>query len=222
MREDGQRTVFTLGKTPGQERILVYDDMEGVLKWKTDGIVPIGISGKSQTHVYNGNWAYRIGREIYKPNGAIWRSYYRWIARGESDRVKASGLFRKGGVPSAFGYGIELTVVRSGVRRQWGFRYRGATGALYYYNSLGWWWTLWPLLAPGSDDAWHQLGFTVDLESSRYDLLLVDALVFNLSHLFGQTRSVWDGDSLKVGVMVGNQAYGTANVWVDDVLVRCI
>lgn len=219
-KEDGQRTCSMLGKTPGASRIVVFDDFEDRLKWKGDGLLPMGIISKSQTHVYNGNWALKVGREVWAPNGMVWRDYYRLITGCAENVFLIQGRVYFPTVGGVRGVGIGFWRRSAGVDRRWGVRVHCATGRMEYFTDEGTWeYRLGGAWAMGRD-CWHLFGMVLDVRDQDYGELVCNGESQSMADLKGFESASESGDKCSVRVWVGQSAGGTVYGWFDDVVVR--
>jgi len=222
MREDGQRTGNILGKTPAAGRVLLYDGLEGSLNWKNVGIAPVGILSRSQTHVYTGDWALKAGCENFRPNGTVFRQFYRSCVVSEIQELVVSCRFVYPGVAIAQGFAVGFYWTHDGDRGYWWFRYDGQSGWFYCLNDHGVWELIDVRKFAVSGDAWHEIGLVVNFGSLFYDRFFCDGICLDGSLIKRYRASLFAPDDASVRIQVGNYSGGTLYSWIDDVLVRTI
>jgi len=220
VREDGQRTCWVLGQTPGLERILLYDDMEGLVKWTADGLIPIGGIVRDTAFVFGGNYSLRLRNVGPPPDGLGWWYVYRTFAGVSVGVLECVGRFKLDPLALAFGYGIVLAFYRGGIRTEYGWRYNYATQVLEYIDPVSGQWFGWAAgiwLAP---EAWHEVVLRADVGRGRMGVCGVDGFVYDLSEVRGYESETSLREHARCNVITGRYAQVSRSVWIDDVLVR--
>lgn len=221
MREDGRRTGYILGKTPGAERILLFDDFESLLKWSVIAGVHRPRVTKDTSVAFNGNACARFFSGSITPNGVLESVAYRdlYVVGAGHGRYRVELVFRNLGMPWSFGFGFlkwvdgverALAVRHASAYFEW--EYLGADGAYYF------------LAGSGSNYAvggWHRIAFEFEWDPSEYVLLEVDGDIFGMTGVeYYQYASALP--TLGQGVRLSMQIAGAGHsMYVDDVLVRC-
>lgn len=117
---------------PGYGRILLYDDMEGVLKW---GRVDRENDGKAQrggVAAYQGDWGIRISAKVARPNGWAWGYVGRSVGLRGHKHVRASVVFKGRSFLGAVG-------MRLWVRYYDGtYRWTGSHEYVFQAGDVGW------------------------------------------------------------------------------------
>lgn len=127
-------------------RVLLYDDMEGVVKWGAVENLSDGFEGRRNDAAYQGNYGIRLGAYQFFPNGYAWQYVGRSIGLRSHKHVRASVVFR------SFG-GIIAKGFRLYVRYYDGtYRWQGS----YTYSFLA------------DDRGWHCLSLEVDFSTGLY------------------------------------------------------
>lgn len=222
MREDGQRICFTLGKTPGAQRILLWDDLEGLFKWTTVSGWGAPRRSKSATGAFDGSWGLQVLHRRTVLDG------YQYIGVGRSFPIVRDGILRAESVmmlPSVAGQdGFGIAV-------QW---YDGVKkyDVRVAYETLGnyfmWWdpacrWADTGLARlPRADGAWHRLWMEIDLVRKEYVNVGIDADTVQLDG--NKICSAADAGPVVAYVILFVVVFygGTRSGYFDDVLVRTV
>jgi hypothetical protein len=181
MREDGQRIVNILGRTPGAERILLWDDFEGLLKWTS---VPGWGSpriAKSATGAFDGSWGLQllVRRTVFDG--------YMYIGAGRSFPMVRDGILRTEAVmmlpevggQDGFGIGVDWY---DGEKRYLARIAYEKLGNYFMWTNAGCSWvdTGLPLL-PRAAGSWHRLWIEIDLVRKEYVNVGIDGDTVQLS-----------------------------------------
>lgn len=222
MREDGQGTGFILGKTPGSQRILLYDDFEGLFKWGcVDGWSCPARKGRV-ARPFGGAWGSYVQNRRTTTDG--WVNLYlgRSFPLAPVSRLRCEAVFLPRSTDQPDAFGLVLAWYDGAKRCTAGFRlaYHGVQPEIRvsgnYWNPFG---------GTGGElaaDAWHHLFLEIDLFRGEYVKAGYDAEVFDLS---GVKFYEWpDGSALRANVMfhMGQLAVGIQSVTIDNVLVRTV
>lgn len=220
MREDGQRTCFTLGSVAQTGSLLLFDDLEGLWKWESVTGWSTGRAGRIGRAAYGGNYGgYQLAR-VAIPNGPgrcfMGRSFGCRSFRTWAVEVVIGG--RSGLAPELVFVALEL--VRNGRMYSAGVLYDGTYDIWGYEDGQD----SWALLAGVSRkldlEFWHRIRFDVDLERGEYVALDADGKVFDLRGISFGDEAGAGGDRSTMIIGVGRYTIGTSEGWFDDVLVR--
>lgn len=131
---------------PGYGRVLLYDDMEGVLKWAAVEGLADGSAAKRTDAAYEGSYGIRIAAYREVPNGWAWQYSGRSVGLRGHKHVRAGVVFRSVGGLVAKGF-------------RWLVRYYDATyrwtGSVEY-------------VFQADDRGWHHLALEVDFHKGVY------------------------------------------------------
>lgn len=131
---------------PGYGRVLLYDDMEGVLKWEKVDRLNWGLGVKSPHAAYQGTYGVQISSWVDEPNGWVWRYGGRSVGLRGHKHVKVSVVFR---APAGIGgKGFRLWV--------------------RYYDGTYRWTGSHEYLFQDADSGWHCLSLEVDFHKGVY------------------------------------------------------
>ena len=220
MREDGQRTCFTLGKTPGAERILLWDDLEGLLKWHTLTGWGLPARYKIGAAAFDGNYGMRLYAKRAIADG------YQYLGAARSFPMVRDGILRAelvAMVPlaSSFdGFGIAL--------QWWDGVKKYDVRAIYESTNNYFMWfkgnctladTGLALLARAKG-VWHRLWLEIDLARKEYVSVGIDGDTVQLDG--NKICAVPDAGPVVAYVISVAVIYysGDKNAYYDDVLCR--
>jgi len=154
MREDGQRTGSILGKVPPYGRVLLWDDMEGVLKWGKPPELPSAFPAKDTRKVYSGNHCLRTEARQEAPNGWAWQWAGRQFPFRLHKKIEFWILFSRYTLNPSPGWRIRVTVYEGYVR--YSAELKGS-------------------FAP-DDYGWHQAILGVDMDKKVYNKRMLDGV----------------------------------------------
>lgn len=117
---------------PGYGRVLLYDDVEGVLKWARVDVLEDGFAARRNDAAYQGDYGIRIAAYQASPNGWAWEYSGRSVGLRGHKHVRASVVFRSSG-------GIVAKGFRLWVRYYDGtYRWQGSHEYVFLTNDRGW------------------------------------------------------------------------------------
>lgn len=152
MREDGHWVVNVLGKLPGKGGILLYDDMEGVLKWeRVDGLTPASVWRRNLA-AYQGDYGISLNTSIRFLDGWGWAYAGRSLGLRGYKRLQVVVVFRRRLASPSPGWRIFF--------RQYG-------------STVSYWASFSGTFGVG-DDSWHQLQAVCDFETGKYGPCYLD------------------------------------------------
>jgi hypothetical protein len=222
VREDGQRTGFVLGKTPGLGRILLWDDFEGLLRWSVHGPRLSPGVALSQALVFDGDWALRYFVGTRRPNGPSQTYCYRDVYCVPHGRIRLEIVWQRTSGGNAFSLGFGFWKWINGIQRRAAVRWAGGDAYWKYYDSNGDWQYLWDSEQHLEHDAWHRMALELDLARNEYLALESDGLRVNLSGIgfmaYGAALPASQSGFVLEGWIVGAGGY----CYYDNALVRCI
>lgn len=222
MREDGQRTCFVLGQTPGAGRILLWDDFESLFKWGSLTGFPTPPRKDQYAFPFDGNWAMRLQIRRVFPDGYIWYGVGRSCVFGGNPIVSIEGVFY---VPVSYplpGFGFYCEFICGRKAYRWGFQVDGVWGLLDYYASTGGWVRLGTGTQVVAWGSWHRLSLVADTANLEYVSMVLDGESYSMGGIGMYNRGTVGADKLEVGVLCATLLTGPCNLYVDDVLVRCV
>lgn len=220
MREDGLERGFILGKTPGAERILLYDDFEGLLKWKSFG-EPAGYSvTKNPFQAYNGNVSMQLQTRV---RGALPGDYvhaYRFIPSFGKTVHKLEVIWNPAGASRCRRVGFEFLFLMGGVTYEFGVVYEVETLKWRYFTGWGFW-----VDVPGGgqsllEGSWHRLSVLFDARALKYGNLYSDGDLIPASGLDACSIAWPASDYCYVRFFVDAGVSAPGIALFDDVLIR--
>lgn len=220
MREDGQRTGFILGSVAQTGSLLLFDDLEGLWKWKTVDGWRTGRAGRSGLAAYGGNYGGYLIARVVLPNGPgrcfLGRSFGCRSLRTWAVEVVIGG--RLGREPELVYVTLEL--VRNGRMYSAGVLYDAPHDIWAYEDGQDSWAWLAGVSRKLDLESWHRIRFDVDFNRGEYVALDADGEVFDLRGISFGDEAEAGGDRSTMIIGVGRYSVGTSEGWFDDVLVR--
>lgn len=145
-QEYGPETCLIQGEVACSGTVLLYDDMEGVLKWaQVDGLEN-GNAWPRNDAAYQGDFGIRIASYRTVPNGWAWQYSGRSVGLRGHKRVKVSLVFRSFGGIIAKGF------------RLW----------VRYYDGTYRWTGSYEYVFQADDRGWHGLCLGMDFSQGVY------------------------------------------------------
>lgn len=220
MREDGQRTCFTLGKMVTQGGVLLHDDLEGLLKFGEYPGYRVATLVKEGASAYAGSFGLHLtGRGIF-PDLLTWYYTARSFGRTAHQTLEVSGLFRLQFPLKGYGYELRLDFQRKGDNPICAIRWREDIKKFQYLWSGGGWRYVPGVTEELDNSAWHRLYFMVDLARDIYVGAGVDSIKFEMGGLGIPIWPIVAPERNYVVVGTSAKGRGVRGMGVDEVLVR--
>lgn len=213
MRESDGRNCAPGYSALGNGKVLLQDDMEGLLKWGNIPGWPTVTAVKWGTQVYGGSSCLRIFANRDFPNGPVFGYTGRVIPSFSSGIIQAEvvvcsaaeSLVVNPPIRVVWGAGIKLEWWDGVKRRITGFLYTRVDNTVnlfdenLYDDPIG-------DFYPGSDGLiWNRIWFKYDLGKDRYISAGVDGFKWDVSN--HQAGSVDDATPVRANFMIGMQNY---------------
>lgn len=144
--EYGPETCLIQGEVKPLGHVLLYDDMEGVVKWGTVDRLTGGKPQRRGDAAYQGRWGIRISARVVRPNGWAWTYAGRSVGLRGHKHVRASLVFK-------------------------GRAFLGAKGCrlwLRYYDGTYRWTGSYEYVFQAGDAHWHCLSLEMDFHKGVY------------------------------------------------------
>lgn len=196
--EYGPETCLVQGEVKPLGQVLLYDDMEGVLKWERVDSLNDGEPALYTQHAYQGTYGVRIWASVDEPNGWNWGYAGRSVGMQGHKRVRASLVFRSPWLGVA--EGMRLWV------RYYDGRYRWQGSYQYNFGA--------------TDRVWHGLSLEVDFEKGVYGQGLLDGVDLGITgNTLARVLRI-EPTVLYVIVGVGSDSFRPKEIGFDLVLVQ--
>jgi hypothetical protein len=219
MGEEFIRRVMILGSVPSLGPVVLFDDMEGLLKWaKADGAGDSVIE-KSGTVAYNGSYSLHFKSRTTGATAGDVIAAYRKVHQRPGKRYRLELLWMPDSATGVTFTSFEVQIFDgvnvSLVRLRWDI----VLAKWQYWNSAG----AWADVTGGAQNLqvnqFHRLAFEWDQNSGKYLGMVSDALEVDLSALdFQQSASAGAQEfDFRVSLIAGSIPPG--EVYLDDVLV---
>lgn len=222
MREDGQRTCFTLGKTPGAERVLLWDDLEGLFKWGRVSGWGLPRLSKSATGAFDGSWGLQVLGVRRFPDGILYHGAGRSFPMVRDGILRAEAVAMIPSVGGIDGCGVALQWYDGTKKYEVRVAFETISNYFMWWDSGCHWADTGLSLLPRADDAWHRVWMEIDLVRKEYVNVGIDADTVQLDG--NKICAVADAGSVVATVIlfVVDGAAGTRPGYFDDVLVRTV
>lgn len=222
MREDGRRTCFTLGKTPGAGRILLWDDLEGLFKWTTVPGWGTPRLSKSPSAAFGGSWGLVVLHRRTVPDG------YQYIGAGRTFPMVRDGILRAESVmmvPSVAGqagFGIAVDWYDGTKKYRAAVAFDTESNYFMWYDSGCGWADTGLARLPRAKDVWHRVWMEIDLVRKEHVNVGIDADTVQLDG--NKICAVADAGPVVAYVILFAVVFhtGARASYFDDVLVRTV
>lgn len=220
MREDGQRICFTLGKTPGAERILLWDDLEGIWKWGNIGDYFSGSPIQTGLAAYDGDYGLQLLYRGDLPDHYMWGGAARYVPRSVGGRIRFEFVSRliPGAEARGVHFGVELMTATGNPKAA--IHWLVYEDRIEYLNSAG----LWAEVPSGSPvlakESWHHWFAELDLDRQKWVAAGVDGFSFHLNEISLSVWPIGGAERMVVGFSVASWKRLRLGAYFDDVLVR--
>lgn len=219
-REDGARTGYIIGRVANLGGILLYDDMEGLIKWEN---VPGWTASRMNfigAAAYEGNFGMWQQCRLAVPNGISKAYKGRSFGRSKHKAWSVESLFRGSDVNSCHWFCMAIEWVVGGYRYVAGVSVNCINGVISLADDQGGW-RGWAYAGfKPSETAWHRWRMEVDLERGLYRRVELDGAVFDLSGESIFREETAEPEIAWVIIGVGTIRFGLANGYCDCVLVE--
>lgn len=222
MRENGQRTCFILGKTPGAERVLLWDDLEGLLKWTSSAGWGSPRVSKASLAAFGGSWGLQVLNRRTIPDGFVYPGAGRRFPMVRDGILRAESVMMTPSVGGQDGFGIALQWYDGTNRYDVRVAYESITDPFMYWGSGGYWEDTGLAKLPRAEDVWHRVWMEIDLVRKEYVNVGIDADTVQLDGV--KIYSTADAGPVVASVILFVAMYhvGTLKGYFDDVLLRTI
>lgn len=222
MREDGRRTCFILGKTPGAQRILLWDDLEGLFKWHAIAGWGSQARYRTQEAAFGGTYGMRLYAKRVVADGYSYQGAARSFPMVKDGILRAE-LVAMAPVAWPFdGFGIAVKWWDGVKRYEVRAVYESVGDYFMWYDESCQWADTGLAKLPRAKGAWHRLWLEIDLVRKEYVNVGIDADTVQLDG--NKICSVGDAGPVVAYVVCVAVVYytGDKNAYFDDVLVRTV
>lgn len=218
--EYGAETCLVQGEVAPSGTVLLYDDMEGRLKWQAATGWPAGRRYRIGEGAYQGNYGLRLIDRVVVPNGPG----LNFAGRGFGPRSFRSWKLEcawRGSPGSEAGYYFwVLEGIHGGKLWTAGVAWDSYYGNWYLANGTYSWYPLSGFTVDLDKSSWHRLSLQVNLARAEYRELQVDGAAVDLrGNNIGETADAGGGYA-KVILGIGFIEVGTLGGEFDCVLVK--
>lgn len=208
-----------MGEVPSLGPVILFDDMEELLKWTKIGTGADYVVEKSQTEVYNKDYGLHIATRATDPADGDYVKASRSVMSRPGKRYRGECMFWSSLGASVANLSMEFDILDGVDLHEPRVRWDVEAERWFYYSSAGTWVWLSTADCFPSGSNWHRLLLEWDESSAKYIRLVCDAMEIDMSALsYKKTGGV---GALYMSVRLYLEAAGAAQVhaYVDDVLV---
>lgn len=220
MGEEYSRQVMVMGSVPHLGPIMLFDNMEDYLKWGKANGAGDAVVEKSQTNVYNNDYALHVKT---RPTGATEDdvcSGYRILYRRPGKRYRFECLFAPDSSAAAKLFFIKIIIQTGAVTYTIGVAWDEENTTWQYIDSNG----NYTNITGGSQnllaDQYSRVMFEWDENAGTYGRFVAGGLELDLSSLSFQSSVAAQPESLRIDIGIVAGASPPGECYVDDVLLR--
>jgi hypothetical protein len=219
MGEEYVRRIMVLGSVPSLGPVILFDDMEKLLKFTAVGTGADFVCEKSQVQVYNEDYSLHVATRATDPADGDYVSVVRSIMSRPGKRYRGECLFWSSLGAAVASIDFWFGILDGAEYHEVKIRWDQEAERWFYYSSAGAWAEL-PLASSyPSASNWHRLMLEWNQISGKYIKMVCDAMEVDMSELsYRKTASV---GSLSMHAYFRVEAAGAAqaHAYFDDLLV---
>jgi len=212
--------VEVIGLVEKLGRVILFDDIEDLLKWRGIGTGTDWTVAKSTTEAMNGAASLYVQTKATTPAIGDYAQGYRNIYLPGAKKMSLELFWLLTSDTLVSDIHFHLVYYDSTKRHTAALRYLPPEQKWMYRDSGAVFRD-----APGGAQklhtrTWHRVKIVIDYEKDEYVKLVSDALVIDLSGLKIETVSDTTGQVLQIGLRVITETAAQADAYFDDVFVR--
>lgn len=219
MGEQWIRRVMVLGSVPSLGPVMLFDDIEDLLKWSKTGTGADYVVEKSATVAYNGSACLHMQPKATSPADGDVVSAYRDLYQRPGKRYRVEMIWRFE-VETTLQYARFSQTIWDGTNKhEVEVRFDAIAQKWQYLNSGGTWSDVIGGAQRLNNVAWHRMMIEFDESAGEFIQLVSDSLEMSLSGI--KYKQAGDGVPVRYRslVEIENTAAGRAEVYLDDYLV---
>ena len=169
-----------LGKTPGPERVLLWDDLEGLFKWTTVPGWGVPRRSKSSSAAFGGSWGLELLVRRRVPDGFQYVGAGRTFPLVRDAVVRFESVMMCPGVNGQDGFGIAVQWYDGTNKYDVRVAYEGITDYFMWFRPGCTWGDSGLRRDPRAKGAWHRVWMEIDLVRKEYKNVGIDGDVVQL------------------------------------------
>jgi len=214
------RQVEVIGLVEKLGTVILFDDIEDLLKWSGAGVGTDWTVAKSTAMAFNGSASLYIQTKATTPAAGDYAWAYRNIYLPGAKKMSLELFWRLTSATLMGEIEYRLFYYDSAMRHEAKLIYLPPEEKWQYQDSAGSRQDI-----PGGaqklhHDTWHRAKMIVDFEKDEYVILISDALVLDLSGLTLKTVADTTGQVLQIGLLVRTKTAAQADIYFDDIFVK--
>jgi len=219
MGEEYIRRVMVLGEVPSLGPVIVFDDIEDLLKWAKGEGVGDSVFEKDITYAYNGSACLHMKTRTTDAAALDQIDAHRFVAERPGRRYRYEIFWRFPDRAKTLEVWFDSEIVGAGNIYRAGVQYLPNANVWAYQDAGGTF-----VQVPGSAQkleplGWHRLTFEFDLSKEKYIKMVSDGLEIDMKDLALYSVSSDLGHYMKVFVRLVTSGAAAAEMYFDDVLV---
>uniref|UniRef100_A0A6M3JP97 Putative lectin/glucanase superfamily protein n=3 Tax=viral metagenome TaxID=1070528 RepID=A0A6M3JP97_9ZZZZ len=203
---------------PGSN-IILYDDMEDLLKWDVSGYPVAGTVTKEPTATYNKNYGLRIATRATTPAINDYTAATRSIANITNNEITIELFFRLITTAANAKFDIRYDSFYNGLAITTGLRIDGSTNYIWLMNEGGGYVQTTLQIPTLSANYWHRLSVSFNLLTNTYIKAKINAINYNLTNYRYFIESGFDIEQTTIMLLMGTKAAAQATIDIDDCLI---
>jgi len=209
-----------VSQVPFQESLILYDDLEGLLKWTAEGTGADYAVELSETDCFYGNKSLHLKTRVTDPAANDYTRASRTIPVPSTNFIEASFLFKLSDNSDTSYFDFKIDFEYNLQRIQAGISYRGSSDIWAYINSAGSTVNLTGSDIPVTEDCWHRVKLRINVATGYYDKLTVDNDVFDMSALALNIEVATSKSKGLTYFQIKAAGATPPEAWIDDIILR--
>jgi hypothetical protein len=213
------REVMVLGSVPSLGRVILFDDMEDLLKWDKSGTGGDDTLEKSQTEVYNRDYALHAKTRVTNPLEDDYVVATRKLFQRPGKRYRLELSFFTDAGNSVDLYRFECEIYDGTYLHQVAVRYDAGNDKWQYFSSGAAWTDVTDGAQGLADNRWHHMLFEFDEANGEFIRIVSDSLEMDMSGISYRKSANAGAVAFDVNLRITANTAPPGEVYYDDVLV---
>ena len=219
MGEEYVRQILLLGYVPTLGPVVLYDDMEGLLKWTKEDGVGDSVFEKNATVAYNGSYSLHMKTRTTTATAGDLISGYRSTFQRTGGRYRIEFLMRIDASASAASTWVKVLIANGVDGKTWKISYDEVNAKWQYFEK-----TSGLIDIPGGGqslvaDQFHRVMFEIDENKREYISFTCDGLYVDMRGFLCDVVAGAAPVNMKVSFGLVAGAAPPGELYIEDVLV---
>jgi hypothetical protein len=217
--EEYHRQQMVLGQVSNLGPVILYDDMEGLLKWGFSG-TDTEIADLSATVAYNGSKSIHMATDATPAGAGEYVEGHRLTYQRPGKRYAAELIWRCTDMAKVLHFRLQISIYDGTTEHIISLDYLGPEAKWQYNGAAGA-----PVDVPGGAQAlvnlgWHRLEMQYDEALGQHIKMVSDGLEIDMSGIAYYTAASATGSQQQIKIEIMAVTMEQAEGWFDDVLIR--